>query len=383
MEAMISQTEIDALMLARQQANAAPPARLQDSDLPLLTGLLSDFVQRALASATAVTGAACEGMVSDAVITPSTGVSNLGSPQVFVGSSRLAGGLVGSLYYVVPSPFGLLMMAELEKNAPPESSPKASIQAMGDFLTLWNEAGFSALGDVLGAEVTEAAVAAAVAGSLAEKSLEAPGSPLVSVSVDLAVGDAMGRLLLVIPETVAMKLVTAVKAKQQPEPAAPVLPQAAGETTPALPAEMEVTPVEVPATQPAAPAPALAPTPAPTPDAEVAAAAAAAVVDPTPSAPSVAPAPAAAVPPPRNLELLKDVVLQVTVELGRTHRKLKDVLALAPGSVMELDRLANEQVDVMVNGRPIAKAEVVVVDENYGARVTTVVSPGERVRTFG
>lgn len=80
-----------------------------------------------------------------------------------------------------------------------------------------------------------------------------------------------------------------------------------------------------------------------------------------------------------NLDLLLDVGLRVTVELGRTDLSIKEVLALGPGSVVELDKLAGEPVDIMVNERLIAKGEVVVVDENFGVRVTDIVSPQKRI----
>ncbi len=83
---------------------------------------------------------------------------------------------------------------------------------------------------------------------------------------------------------------------------------------------------------------------------------------------------------PLSIELLLDVPLTVTVELGRAERPIKDILALAPGSVVELDRLAGESVDVMVNGRLIARGEVVVVDDRFGIRITDIVSRAERLR---
>lgn len=80
-----------------------------------------------------------------------------------------------------------------------------------------------------------------------------------------------------------------------------------------------------------------------------------------------------------NLDLLMDVSLRVSVELGRTDLTIKDVLDLGPGSVVELDKLAGEPVDILVNERLIAKGEVVVVDENFGVRVTDIVSPQKRI----
>ena len=73
-----------------------------------------------------------------------------------------------------------------------------------------------------------------------------------------------------------------------------------------------------------------------------------------------------------NLDLLEDVSLEVTVELGRTTKKIKEVLDFGKGSVIELDRLEGEPVDVLVNGKFIAKGEVVVIDENFGIRITDI-----------
>lgn len=79
-----------------------------------------------------------------------------------------------------------------------------------------------------------------------------------------------------------------------------------------------------------------------------------------------------------NIDLLQDVPLQVTVELGRTTMVVRDILALGPGSIIELDRAAGEMVDVMVNGKLIARGEVVVIDENFGVRITEIASETQR-----
>jgi flagellar motor switch protein FliN len=80
-----------------------------------------------------------------------------------------------------------------------------------------------------------------------------------------------------------------------------------------------------------------------------------------------------------NIDLLLGVTLQVAVEIGRTTLPIRDVLALTPGSIIELDKLAGEKVDILINGRPIAQGEVVVVDENFGVRVTEVVARQQRL----
>ena len=82
--------------------------------------------------------------------------------------------------------------------------------------------------------------------------------------------------------------------------------------------------------------------------------------------------------PAGNIGLLMDVPLKLTVELGRTTKLVKEILALAPGSVVELDKLAGEPVDIVVNNRLIARGEVVVVEENFGVRVTEIVAQRHR-----
>lgn len=80
------------------------------------------------------------------------------------------------------------------------------------------------------------------------------------------------------------------------------------------------------------------------------------------------------------LRVLLDVPLEITVELGRTRRLVEDVLNMVAGSVIQLDRLAGEPVDVLVNGELVAKGEVLVIDENFGVRITELVQRGDRPR---
>ncbi|RJX17003.1 MAG: flagellar motor switch phosphatase FliY [Desulforudis sp.] len=93
--------------------------------------------------------------------------------------------------------------------------------------------------------------------------------------------------------------------------------------------------------------------------------------------------PAAPPPAPRmednKLNLILDIPLKVTVILGRTRRPIKEVLGLAPGAIVELAALADEPVEILVNGVTVAKGEVVVVNENFGVRITSIMSPRERV----
>lgn len=81
----------------------------------------------------------------------------------------------------------------------------------------------------------------------------------------------------------------------------------------------------------------------------------------------------------KNIDLIMDVPLQVTVELGRTHKQIRDILEFGQGSIIELDKLAGEPVDILVNGKGIAKGEVVVIDESFGVRITDIIHPSKRL----
>ena len=80
-----------------------------------------------------------------------------------------------------------------------------------------------------------------------------------------------------------------------------------------------------------------------------------------------------------NLDLIMDISLELSVELGKTKKQIKEILELTNGSLVELNKLAGEPVDILVNGNHLAKGEVVVIDENFGVRVTEIVSPTERI----
>ena len=140
-----------------------------------------------------------------------------------------------------------------------------------------------------------------------------------------------------------------------------------------------------------APAPAAAAPPPPPPPAAAA---------PPPAAPQMAPQQAAMAPPPmmapqqqvnvapaqftpfaggypmqmpsENIDLIMDVPLEVTVELGRTHKSISDILEFSPGTIIELNKIAGEPIDVLVNGKYVAKGEVVVIEESFGIRITEI-----------
>jgi flagellar motor switch protein FliN/FliY len=84
-----------------------------------------------------------------------------------------------------------------------------------------------------------------------------------------------------------------------------------------------------------------------------------------------------------NMDLILDIPVTVSIELGRTHLIIEDILQLGQGSVVELEKLAGEPLEVLVQGRPIGKGEVVVVNEKFGIRLTYIISPAERIKRLG
>ena len=80
-----------------------------------------------------------------------------------------------------------------------------------------------------------------------------------------------------------------------------------------------------------------------------------------------------------DLQRLHDVPVELAVEIGRTRMTIGETLALGPGSIVSLNRLAGEPVDLLVNGRPIARGDVVVIDEEFGLRITDIVSTAQRL----
>ncbi len=84
----------------------------------------------------------------------------------------------------------------------------------------------------------------------------------------------------------------------------------------------------------------------------------------------------------QNLDFILDIPLRVTVELGKSKVVIKDLLQMAQGSVIELDKLAGEPLDVYINGKMIARGEVVTVGEKFGIRLTDIISPVERIESL-
>ena len=225
--------------------------------------------------------------------------------------------------------------------------------------------------------------------STEEKVTEIVGQdePVVRVSFRMEVDGLIdSEIMQILPVHVAKEMVESLMGGSTvEESAAPAA--AAPQPTPApAPAAPQPTPAPV-ASPTSSPAPQPQPVPQPTAAPQYAAPAQSyappQMAQPAASVPvqPVQFTPLASGPVPvndANIGLILDVPLQVTVELGRTSKSIKEILELTNGSIVELDRLAGEPVDIMVNGRYLAKGEVVVIDENFGVRITDIASPAER-----
>ena len=205
--------------------------------------------------------------------------------------------------------------------------------------------------------------------------------PVVRVSFRMEVDGLIdSEIMQILPVHVAKEMVESLMGGSTvEESAAPAA--AAPQPTPA-PAPAAPTPTPAPVAPPT-PSPAPQPTAAPQYAAPAQSYAPPQMAQPAASVPvqPVQFTPLASGPVPvndANIGLILDVPLQVTVELGRTSKSIKEILELTNGSIVELDRLAGEPVDIMVNGRYLAKGEVVVIDENFGVRITDIASPAER-----
>lgn len=200
------------------------------------------------------------------------------------------------------------------------------------------------------------AVAASITNAVAEN------DNVISIAFRMEVEDLIdSEIMQILPIDVAKEMVDNLMNSMQPSEA----PAAAAPKPAAAPQPQVQQPMQQPMQQQVA-----APRPQPAQHVNV---------QPVQFAPLVQPNLAAT---DTNIGLIMDVPLQVTVELGRTRKLIRDILELTPGSIIELDKLAGEAVDILVNGKLIAKGEVVVIDDNFGVRIVEIVSPLERTYTL-
>lgn len=264
--------------------------------------------------------------------------------------------------------------------------------AVGEAMNQMMGAAATAMADMLGRRVDISAPQVTLIDLTNEAALigltPTGDEPLVAAAFELRVGNLLTTTLVqLMPVPFAQALVHALTPGTQaaiPEPEAVIAPEAIGPPATTGTGVPNVQAVEPPAAAP----PPQAPQPA--------MAQAAATLSPAASsAPFVERADAVAQPVtfpplgessghgvPGDIGLLLDVPLQISVELGRTELRIRNVLELVPGSIIELDRLAGEPVDVLVNGKAIARGEVVVIDEEFGVRITEIASQASRLRNL-
>lgn len=359
----ISQAEIDALVRGLSSKGSGPaPAQVAGGEGPaaFLRDVMGQFAGRAAQALTDLVGMPCQATLAGVTECAVQDVTDMLPGPVLFGRSTLNQGLQGTTFFGVPLPLALGIITQIYGGIAPSALDDSALGALVDGLTQMNQSGLTALGDLMGRPVYAGAVEVLNLPTLSEASGWSGATPILAAAIDLVVGDERGRFLLILPQAVAAPVIEAVRDKQAPrgKTAAPPAPALNAAPVAAAPAAAASAPRQLQAAQ--APAPASAYQAARFPD-----------IAPRPTREDT-----------RNIELLMDVSLQVTVELGRTRRQIRDVLSMGPGSVLELDKLAGEQVDVLVNGKLIAKAEVVVIDENYGVRITDIISPVERVQSF-
>jgi len=200
-------------------------------------------------------------------------------------------------------------------------------------------------------------------------SLENPDDSIVQVAFRMEVEDLIdSEIMQLVSISVAKDLVANLLNSVQPPAAPPAPPKAAAAAAPQAPQPMAAAPQPNMSyqQQPMAAAPMMAQYAQPPLNA---------TVQPV----QFTPLTAASIPGfDANIGLIMDVPLQVTVELGRTRKLIREILELGPGSVVELDKLAGEPVDILANGKLIAKGEVVVIDENFGVRITEIIGQLDR-----
>ncbi|MCL2355859.1 MAG: flagellar motor switch phosphatase FliY [Defluviitaleaceae bacterium] len=205
-------------------------------------------------------------------------------------------------------------------------------------------------------------------GMALEASGFAPEELIVSVAFRMEVGDLIdSEIMQIYPMDFAKELVKILKVNMM------------GEEDEIMAA---VQPTPAPAAQAA---PAVAPPPAPAPAAPQGVSAPAPVYAAAPLPQNVQ---AAQFVPfdaqdvyrqKENMDIIMDVPLEISVELGRTHKRISEILEFSPGTVLELDKLAGEPIDIIVNGKFVAKGDVVVIDENFGIRITEIISADKRI----
>ncbi|QXE03106.1 flagellar motor switch phosphatase FliY [Terribacillus sp. DMT04] len=379
MSDMLSQEEIDALLngSADNSTNTADEQLLPGDDLGTMeVDALGEIGNISFGSSATTLSTLLNQKVE--ITTPKTAVVKRSSlyeefpqPNVAIEVSYTEGFTGANLFVIKQSDAAIIadLMLGGDGSAPAEEFNEIHQSAVQEAMNQMMGAAATSMSTIFSKKVDISPPSIALMnlteGTGAEKLPE--DSQVVSVSFDLKIGDLIDSSIMQLLSTEFAKdmvdelLNPAAPAAEEPAPAASSAPSApsAQQSVPAPPAtaQQQSVPQQQAASQPA-------------PNVQQAAF----TTFDTPAAPPAE--------QPRNLDLLMDIPLKVSVELGRTKRTIKDILELSVGSVVELDKLAGEPVDIHVNDKLIAKGEVVVIEENFGVRVTDILSQTDRLKSI-
>lgn len=357
----ISQAEIDALVKGVVSGDSGGGASEAES-------MLAGFVERGMGALSQLIGVECVSTIKGLRATTAQEANAILAGQVMVGNVPIMSGLSGNIYYVMGSLLSLAVITQLYGGVAPSDLDESALGALGEGLTQINHAGLSVFSEKMGRQVIGSQAEVSPGSGLLAAPGISPATNVYAITVDIELAESSGRILIAIPQEAVATVIQGGKRTAPPPKPADSGAQA-----------------EAPASRRSGPSGSAAPAAMAAPVGEATVAGGGGhggqpVSYQTAQFPDLSPKHRPE--DIRNIDLLMDVNLQVTVELGRTRKQIRDVLALGPGSVVELDKLAGEQVDVLVNGKLIAKGEVVVIDENYGVRITDIISPADRVQSL-
>lgn len=378
---MLSQEEIDALLngTADKPSSTDDEQLLPEEDLDSMeVDALGEIGNISFGSSATTLSTLLNQKVE--ITTPKTAVikrsdlyDNFPQPNVAIQVSYTEGFSGANLFVIKQSDAAIIadLMLGGDGNAPAEEFNEIHQSAVQEAMNQMMGAAATSMSTVFSKKIDISPPSLALmdlsSGTGADKLPE--DEQLVSVSFDLKIGDLIDSSIMQLLSTeFAKDMVNELlqPAPAEPEAAAvpqqqvPIQPQPTTQEAPRQTMQQAAPQQSAPQTRPAQPAPNVQQ--------------AAFTSFDTPAAPPAE--------QPRNLDLLMDIPLKVSVELGRTKRTIKEILELSVGSVVELDKLAGEPVDIHVNNKLIAKGEVVVIEENFGVRVTDILSQTDRLKSI-
>lgn len=377
----LSQDEIDALLKSLADEPHVTSV-LSDQDKNALTEFGNIFLAGSSTALTTLLGAEVMVTVAKVAATTKRTLSDEVPGRSLVAELHVTSAFSGAAYLVIEESAAATAAGLMTGAVGATDLGEAQLPMVRELLEQLTAGGAKALTDLIGSRTTiqfgEIALKDLGVDDLSPQLL--PDDMLVKLIYRWQVGEAIdSELLLIMPQAMSDSIVAALTGPAAgPAPALPNIGAGvptAGVTSPAAAAALAGQPGAAPAARRAQ---------APAPGAGAAARAR------TVPAGQVTVQPAEFGELPRhqtpegssNIDLLLDVPLNLTVELGRTKKTIREILSLGPGSVVELEKLAGETVDILVGGKLMAKGEVVVIDENFAVRITDIVSPVDRLNNL-